>query len=124
MKKHEEEIVNDWLKGKVISGVIKKEFPLAREPWINNPQENLDRALAKRADLVIENKNRVEIYEVKPKLNPEALGQLLVYRWLYREKVLKKPYKDKEIILRVLCRETDPEIEPFFKKLGIEVIVV
>jgi len=124
MKKFEEQTIDKFLKGKKIDGTIKKEFSLIPKRNKEEASLNLERVKSKRADLLIENKNRIEIYEVKTKLNADALGKLIIYKYLYNQN-FQVPNDDKRpIILRVLCEETDPEIEPIFKLFGIDVIVV
>lgn len=63
-------------------------------------------------------RSSVEIIEIKRKLTPGVLGQLLVYREAFCR---WKGYLTKEVKLIALCESAEIELIEILKKFGVEV---
>ncbi|MCD6590287.1 hypothetical protein J7K74_03850 [Candidatus Woesearchaeota archaeon] len=73
-----------------------------------------------RIDAVGHQKERIWIFEVKPRAGRSALGQLESYRYWYI-----KDYKPtKPVQLAVVAYYIDPNLEPIFEHRGIYVFLV
>ena len=72
---------------------------------------------AKRIDVVAHTRDAIWLLEVKDRLRPSAIGQLLVYRNLYERQF--RPLLP--IRLGVICGDTDPMVEPACADLGIKI---
>ena len=78
------------------------------------------RITAKRIDAVCERKNIIYIIEIKDRLRPSAIGQVLTYLVLYDEQFApKKPLQGV-----VLTEYTDPDMLHVASHYNIEVWVV
>ncbi|MBW2672732.1 MAG: hypothetical protein JRD89_04840 [Deltaproteobacteria bacterium] len=75
---------------------------------------------AKRIDAVAHTPDAIWILEVKDRLRPSAVGQLLVYRDLYDRQF----HPLKPLRLGVVCGDDDPLVRPTCAEHGIKVWVV
>lgn len=70
----------------------------------------------KRADLIVTTLHQVAIIEVKIRLGPTAIGELLVYRHLWlRQDRLRRPVR-----MIGIARNAVPDIQDLLTELGIE----
>ena len=124
MKKYETEIINRWLAKTNLEGAyVEKEVSVSCKVTDSDPiEEKLERIKSKRIDLIIKRDHCIEIYEVKPKLNASALGQLLVYSYLYKKNYMQKDARP--VLLGVICEALDEEILEVFDSFRIKVIKV
>ena len=88
-------------------------------PDINPPSEWLALA-AKRIDVVGKWADEIAIIEVKPRASMSALGQVLSYIDLYRQK--EKP--SQRVSGWVVCEHRDEDLVPTFVRFGIGVVAV
>lgn len=73
-----------------------------------------------RIDAVVYFPQEVWIIEVKPRLLPSALGQIMAYGyWWERESDQTKAHK-----LVVVCERDDAQLSPVFGQSGIKVMIV
>lgn len=75
--------------------------------------------MIKFIDLLVLGDDNVWVVEVKPKLNYEALGQVLVYKDLLGE---DHPELGELKTAIIVCEESDPIIEKTCEKHGIKII--
>lgn len=88
--------------------------------WQENYRKDAEVLSRLRIDAVGHKKDSIEIIEVKPRINQTAVGQIMVYKDLY-----KKDYKPtKRVDSLVVFAEPNPNIEGFLEKKGIKFIQV
>lgn len=134
---NENEILDVFIEGKQLQGEWKREVPcgvqkppkmLKRENFDEYAEKVAKALLAKRIDAVCETKDETWIIEVKRRLNPSALGQVLVYQVLW-EKDHEIPPEEKEeklqkLRLGILCRYSDKLVEIACEKYGVKVFLI
>ena len=75
---------------------------------------------SKRIDVVMENEREIWILEVKEIVRPAAIGQLLVYRDMFLQRV--RPVKP--VHLGIVAGRDDQDVRIVASKYGIKVFVV
>jgi len=77
--------------------------------------------LEKRIDAICTTENEIWILEVKNKLNPASLGQVLTYAEIY-----PKFYKTdgKKIRKGIVCLQSDPETQKVCEKYHVKVFLL
>jgi hypothetical protein len=126
LSKQEWIIINKLLEknDNLLNGSVDYEVRLALPKEQKEPQisKYTPHALWQReADLVVKTKREIRIVEIKPKCyNANAVGELLLYRFLYE--LNYKP--DKPIVLWIITEDIAPDIKLLCRRLGIFVRVV
>lgn len=133
MADHETRLLNDFIDSGVLCGWFIGEFPVqadARRKYfidmicvkgIDKPPRRIGITPPRRDWIISDIKsNPVWLLEAKTELNPEAIGQVLVYKSLFRRQFQRNPVegigivtRDASTTLRVICGE-----------LGIRVFIV
>jgi len=96
---------------------VKLPEHLEKEPeWVKEQWKYLT---AKKIDAIIETEDKYHIIEVKGRVRPSAIGQLIVYRDMFVEQY--KPEKPLE--LWIVAKYYDSEVARIAKQHGINVWV-
>lgn len=98
----EADLIDLFLSHRVLDGEVRREVPIGGHRF---PTEFGIFDWRKQIDLVIETPDGVWVIEAKPRLNCEALGQVLLYGDLYETEHSEKPVK-----LAIVCYELDAEV--------------
>lgn len=80
--------------------------------WLMNTQ--------KRADVIIQRRNHIDIIELRHAATANAVGRLLQYRMLY----LRDPVLGKPVVMTLVTNLEDPELRDLCKQYSIRYIVV
>jgi len=75
--------------------------------------------LQRKADAVVVYDDMIDIIEAKPKPDPEAMGQLLFYKWLLRQTPEYENMINKPIFLILLTCLHDSDLEECCAHYGI-----
>jgi len=131
MGKHtiEKEIIHKFLILEIIKGKAQQNVSVGHQIDPKLKYTNFEKyaeqvaiaTLNKRIDLVIENEKEVWIFEVKERLNPSALGQVLVYAELYKN---GRDIGKKEIRKGILCKYIDELTKKVCDLYGVKVFGV
>jgi len=118
----EHEILKAFIDSKRLEGKWEKEVPIPDKDPKYVRVYSFKRCVGpfkRRMDAVCVTKEKVHwIIEIKLKLNPSCLGQLLCYRRLYAD---WKSIPDSAIKLGALVLFTDVSLEPVFHEFGIKI---
>ena len=125
----EEQILTKFKEQRILSGSfetqVKVGFKLA-EMIIQRTKppfpEMVRKRIIRRIDAICRQKDGIIwILEVEGKLNPTALGQVLIYGYLWK---LDHPETSNRLRLGIVCAESDIVVEKVCEELGIEVFTV
>lgn len=88
-----------------------------RNKWILEAALNV---CSRKIDLVIQTETETWILEVKIRLNPKAIGQVMSYRELYK---LTFPEDKRRLRLGIVCEVDDPLIRRVAEAEGIKIFI-
>jgi hypothetical protein len=111
-------LIDEFIKINPLGGTIQREMKVGSMIFTNKYGSVFD--WRKSIDLVVytEQKKKIWIIEVKPKLNWEAFGQIIAYEHLFKKE--NPPlYVQKSIV----CNESDSEILAICEEFDIKVFV-
>jgi hypothetical protein len=109
----EADLVDLFLSHRVLDGAVQREVPIGNHRF-STEFGTFD--WRKAIDLVIETRDDMWVIEAKPRLNCEALGQVLLYGDLYGAEHSKKPVK-----LGIVCGQLEAEVLGACQKRGVTV---
>jgi len=74
----------------------------------------------KRIDVVFEDSENIYITEVKPRITPYTLGQVLTYATLFSDQY--KP--EKSIVATIIASQVDPDVMGIAQQQGVQIFLV